>query len=185
MPSNHSVIELSMRINGILNARYLQWVAYREQTGPAAVIAAMAFDEAAIERVKQFPVLLVDCHFSDVTWWRQRLTAATTSTAEDGKDERADVSRDVFTALWCLLDEGPEFHCLTGIAPQVAILWNHAGFNQLVDAARTARTQFVPRWSDVPVFWHRLRQAAQDDCGWDAVHLQALQLCGRRCTSAV
>ncbi len=180
MSARVSVIELTMRVNGILNARYVQALArlgerWQPQAGEHEVL-----DTSMLERLKRFPVLLVDCHFDDAGWWDQHLALQAAPIAgEPHRDERVELGRDVLTALWCLLDDGPEFHCLTGIAPAVMAIWDRAGFTRLVDTGRAWCAEFQPRWADVPAFWHRLQCAATREHEWEALQLQALRLCGR------
>lgn len=181
MSTRGSVIGLTMRINGILNARYLPWLAGSDGRWQLEAFGKCPLDELMLQRLKRFPMLLVDCHFDDATWWDQRLGEQTVPVA--CSDERIELGRDVLTALWCLLDDGPEFHCLTGIAPAVSALWDRAGFNQIVGAGRCWCAEFQPRWGDVPTFWHRLLCDSNGDSEWDLAQLQALQLCGRHRTA--
>jgi hypothetical protein len=178
MPTRLDLLDGTRRINGLLSGRYLQLLARADDETRPACLGGFCGCEVGLERITRFPMLLIDCHFGDASWWRQQLMAPATLPI-DPNEELSALCRDVLLALWCLLDAAPAFRCLTGVTPAVARVWESVGIDRLLSHCRGCAAAARPRWCDASTFWQGLAYTAATDQGWDTVQMHALQLCGR------
>lgn len=134
---------------------------------------------AARCRAAQMPILLLDLHFLDAGWWRERLrqdclqglSKTVTFRGEQGLPE---LTRQILMLLWPAAKSHPSAaRLMFGMVESVAGIVASLSTRRLDMVISQFSLQLRLRWAESPEFWRPLLVAAQED---DTAALREMQL---------
>lgn len=135
--------------------------------------------EALFERLSSFPLLLVDLHFCEPTWWRAAITER--QTGIPCLDARVLATFEVAMAVWRRAEPSALFQLSFGVSPAVCELLVKLSAHEIARVAYQVRPGIELRWGSDAAFWGDLLESVVSDDAelWRAMRVHALQLLGR------
>lgn len=185
----------SVEVARRLNSRCLTLIARVANTDPACDLEIVKrhrelwgrFDNRACERAARIPIVLLDCHFSEVEWWN-RVVANGRPPAGScynlpcfAADEAAPLLREILVEARTIAISEPRAASLILGAPSGIVSAVAAQTSTSIDELSSAcANELRPRWEDRFVFWKNLLDAAvgNADDALSEVSFHSLQMLG-------
>ncbi|MDP9011728.1 MAG: hypothetical protein M3O41_03540 [Pseudomonadota bacterium] len=145
------------------------------------------FDSRACERAARIPIVLLDCHFSEVEWWNRVVANGRPPAGSPchspcfAAEEAAPLLREILVEARTIAISEPRAASLILGAPSVIVSAIAALTSTSIDELSTAcANELRPRWEDRFVFWKNLLDAAvgNADDALSEVSFHSLQMLG-------
>jgi hypothetical protein len=123
-------------------------------------------DGKACERAARIPIVLLDCHFSDVEWWNRVATEGVYSGASRSAPcfssaDAAPLLREILVEARTIAISEPRAASLMLGAPSALVSVIAALTSTRIDQiSLTFTNELRPRWEDKAGFWTKLFNAA-------------------------
>jgi hypothetical protein len=145
------------------------------------------FDGRACQRGARIPIVLLDCHFSEVEWWNRVMTTGRLPAGANLKspcfsvDAAAPLLREILVEARTIAISEPRAASLilgapSGVVSAIASLTS----TNIDEHSTSCANELRPRWEDKIVFWKNLLDAAVGDAddALSEVCFHSLQLLG-------